>query len=65
MKFMGICGMEELECGCKTKYYLGGKVTVIGCIIHKEKSKTYHRCNICKKRMSKQDLKNHKWTHVN
>lgn len=64
MKLMGIHGSEKEDCGCETKSYHGGKIIIIGCSKHNDRSKTIHKCKVCDKVMSKKDLQIHKWGHT-
>lgn len=66
MKPMGIYALETCCCGCQIKHYIGGKTITIK---HKKCDNhiagVSYICRVCKKQMTKRELKDHKWSHVN
>jgi hypothetical protein len=74
LKAMGIYSLENKECGCKVRYYVGGKVILIGCN-NPHKNEVYYVCpnSTCKKEFhglrngwvnGKKELKEHLWSHA-
>jgi len=65
MKLKGIYGLDEKDCGCKIKHYIGGKVVVEGCRKHRDKTGFYFECRVCDKTfLGKMESKKHQWEHA-
>jgi len=62
---MSIFYEKELDCGCRIKYYRGGKCILtkhIDCIIHDQG--LFFVCGVCRKEFNKKQLKKHQWIHA-
>jgi hypothetical protein len=68
MKLKGIYGLEELDCGCTVKHYIGGKTVrepSIKCTENPQHKKSIkHVCSVCGLITNKIGLKSHKWKHA-
>jgi len=70
-KRKGICFVEPMSCGCVFKFYVGGKVVVIGCN-KPHKNRVYHVCPSCGKQFTgeghhgngKKAMKKCVWSHA-
>ena len=62
LKSYGICSLEEIDCGCKIRRYVGGRIITIGCNDHTNKIE--YVCPVCKKKLSKKQLKECRWSHA-
>lgn len=65
MELKGIYGEIKKECGCIVRRYMGGKVVIIGCNKHPNRTRKFYKCGVCGERMTKANLKEHKWIHGN
>ena len=62
LKSFGIYSLENKYCGCQIRRYAGGIVITIGCQVHS--NRTEYICPVCKKKQSKKQLKECKWSHA-
>ena len=62
-KAMGLYSLENMDCECEIRRYMGGKVIIIGCENHPGFSE--YVCPTCgKKYRKRQQLKDCQWSHV-